>query len=133
DGRREDVTSTARFDTLNDGIAPVTPEGLVTAKAKGETHIMARFGGQATVAQITLPFSANPAANAARLAEFKANNFIDEKLFAKWRDLGLSPSGICSDEEFLRRIYLDGIGTLPTPEEVKSFLDDKDTKKREKA
>ncbi|HEV3143215.1 MAG TPA: DUF1549 and DUF1553 domain-containing protein, partial [Gemmataceae bacterium] len=133
DGRREDVTATARFDSLNDGIAAVTPDGLVTAKAKGETFIMVRFGGQATVVQITLPYSTNPAADAARLTEFKANNFIDEKLLGKWRDLGLAPSGLCSDEEFLRRVYLDGIGTLPTAEEVKAFRADNDPKKREKA
>src|SRR5579864_1301763 len=131
DGRREDVTDTARFDTLNDGIAAVTPEGLVTAKAKGETHIMVRFGGQATVMQVTLPYG-SPVAHAPG-SPFQPNNFIDEKLLPKWGDLGLSPSRPCSDQEFLRRVYLDGIGTLPTPEEVTKFLADKDPKKREKA
>jgi hypothetical protein len=131
DGRREDVTATARFDTLNDGIAAVTPEGLVTAKTKGETHIMVRFGGQATVMQVTLPFGST-VAHAPGLP-FQPSNFIDEKLVAKWRDLGLSPSGPCADEEFFRRINLDAIGTLPTPEEVTRFLAEKDPKKREKA
>src|SRR5207253_3171182 len=32
DGRREDVTSTAQFDALNDAVAAVTPHGLITAK-----------------------------------------------------------------------------------------------------
>ena len=131
DGRREDVTATARFDTLNDGIAAVTPDGLVTAKAKGETHIMVRFGGQATVMQVTLPYGA-PGAGASG-SQFQPNNFIDEKLVAKWRDLGLASSGPCTDEEFFRRIYLDAIGTLPTPDDVTRFLADKDPKKREKA
>jgi hypothetical protein len=132
DGRREDVTATARFDALNDGIASVTPEGLVTAKAKGETHIMVRFGGQATVMQVTMPYGSLSVAHASG-SLFAPNNLIDEKLVVKWRDLGLSPSGPCSDQEFLRRIYLDTIGTLPTPEEVMKFLADQDPKKREKA
>ncbi len=33
DGKTEDVTATAQFDTLNDAVAAVTPAGLVTAKA----------------------------------------------------------------------------------------------------
>lgn len=129
DGRREDVTDTARFDTLNDGVATIAPNGMVTAKDRGETHIMVRFGGQATVAQVTLPFGNAPVA----YAPGSSGNFIDEKLAAKWRDLGLSPSLPCSDAEFFRRIHLDGIGTLPEPEAVRKFLADKDPKKRDKA
>lgn len=128
DGRREDVSATALYDTLNDGIASVTPQGVVTAKERGETHIMIRFGGQATVAQVTLPF--------AKLFPYPATpryNFIDEKLVAKWRDLGLTPSALCGDEEFFRRIHLDGIGTLPEPGAMETFLADTDPHKRTKA
>ena len=46
DGRTEDVTAAAQFDSLNDGVAGVTPGGLVTAKNRGETHVMVRFAGQ---------------------------------------------------------------------------------------
>jgi hypothetical protein len=128
DGRREDVTETARFDTLNDGVAAVSPNGLVTAKANGETHIMVRFGGQAEVTQVTLPY-----ADRGYKPLSSSGNFIDQKLAAKWRDLGLSPSPLCSDEEFFRRIHVDAIGTLPEPEAVKKFLADKDPKKRDQA
>jgi hypothetical protein len=128
DGRREDVTPTAQFDALNDAVAAVTPAGLVTAKTAGETHVMVRFGGQVAVASVTLPYS--------RIADYPklpANNFIDEKLIAKWRELGLTPSPLCPDEEFLRRLYLDAIGTLPTPEEIKTFVADRSPDKRAKA
>ena len=91
DGRREDVTPTAQFDALNDSVAAVTPAGLVTAKTAGETHVMIRFGGQAVVAQVTLPF-----ATIANYPKLPANNFIDEKLIAKWKDLGLTPSPLCA-------------------------------------
>ena len=47
----------AQFDALNDSVAGVTPAGRVTAKATGETHVMIRFGGQAEVARVTLPFA----------------------------------------------------------------------------
>jgi hypothetical protein len=127
DGRREDVTSTAQFDALNDSVASVTPAGMITAKKAGETHIMIRFGGQADIASVTLPF-----AKLAQYPDVPANNFIDTKLIAKWKDLGLTPSALCTDDEFLRRLYLDAIGTLPTPDEVRAFLADKDPQKRTK-
>jgi hypothetical protein len=133
DGRREDVTATAQFDTLNDGVAAITPTGIVTAKERGETHIMVRFGGQATVAQVTLPYAAENRGDKPLGSPFSKNNFIDEKLVAKWRDLGLSPSALGNDAEFFRRIHLDGIGTLPEPEAVRKFLADAEPKKRDKA
>jgi len=128
DGTKEDVTPVAQFDALNDSVASVTANGLITAKEKGETHVMVRFCGQAEVSQVSLPF-----ARIANYPTLPANNFIDTKLIAKWKDLGLVPSPQCSDEEFLRRLFLDAIGTLPTPDEVRGFLADKDPKKREKA
>ncbi len=90
---------------------------------------MVRFCGQATVAQVTTPFDP-----AVRLpADLPRNNFVDEKLIAKWKDLGLTPSPPCSDAEFLRRLYLDLIGTLPTPQEVRAFLADNSPDKRARA
>ncbi len=128
DGKTEDVTATAQFDPLNDGVTGVTPAGLVTAKGKGETHIMVRFCGQATVFQVTLPYGKFD-----RYPDFAKHNFIEEKLIAKWKDLGLTPSPLCADDEFFRRMHLDAIGTLPTPDEVRAFLADKSPDKRAKA
>jgi hypothetical protein len=128
DGRTEDVTAVAQFDSLNEAVAAVDANGLVTAKGLGETHIMVRFAGQATVVQITLPY-----ARLQKAPAFAANNFIDEKLQAKWKELGLTPSALCSDEDFFRRIHLDAIGTMPAPADIKAFLADKSADKRQKA
>ena len=49
------MTSIAQFDALNDAVASVSPQGVVTAKTTGETHIMIRFAGRAEVARVTLP------------------------------------------------------------------------------
>jgi hypothetical protein len=57
---------------------------------------------------------------------------IDELIFAKWKQLGIEPANQCSDAVFLRRAYLDVIGTLPTVQEAKQFLDDKSPDKRKK-
>jgi hypothetical protein len=128
DGRRDDVTTTAQFDALNDSIASITRNGLITAKTAGETHIMVRCGGQAGIAQVTLPF-----AKIDKYPDVAINNFIDLKLLSKWKDLGLTPSPLCTDDEFLRRLYLDAIGTLPSGEEIRAFLADNDPGKRTKA
>jgi len=131
DGKTEDVTATARFDSLNDAVAAVTPSGMVTAKARGETHVMIRFCGQATVFQVTLPYGKLGTKD--KYPDIAKNNFIDEKLISKWKDLGLTPSPLCADDEFFRRIHLDAIGTLPTPEEVRAFRADKAPDRRAKA
>jgi len=127
DGKTEDVTATAQYDSLNDAVAAITPTGLATAKERGETHVMVRFAGQATVMQLSLPYATPPA------AEFTANNYIDEKLRAKWQDVGLTPSALCSDDDFFRRIHLDAIGTLPAIADVRAFLADQAPDKRAKA
>lgn len=57
---------------------------------------------------------------------------IDELVFAKWKELGIEPANPCSDAVFLRRVYLDAIGTLPTAEEARTFLNDKSPDKRAK-
>lgn len=127
DGQREDVTATAQYDALNDAVARVTPEGMIAGKSRGETYIMVRFAGQVAVVKVTLPF--------ARVAEvrWERNNFIDDHLIAKWKDLGLVPSPLCSDETFFRRIHLDTLGTLPEPAAVRAFLADPSSDKRRKA
>src|SRR3954469_1831173 len=47
---------------------------------------------------------------------------IDELVFANLKKLGIAPAALCSDAVFLRRAYLETIGTLPTPEEARQFL-----------
>jgi hypothetical protein len=55
---------------------------------------------------------------------------IDELVFRRLEKLGIRPADVCTDEVFVRRVYLDAIGTLPTPQEVRQFLKDKDPSKR---
>src|SRR5207249_10743826 len=57
---------------------------------------------------------------------------IDREVFSKLERLNMAPSALAGDAEFLRRVYLDTIGSLPEPEDVRKFLADRDPKKREK-
>jgi hypothetical protein len=74
---------------------------------------------------------AEPAANAFEsTAELKPAGKIDELVFARLKQLGIEPARLCSDQVFVRRVYLDVIGTLPTPDEVREFLASQDPEKR---
>jgi len=63
---------------------------------------------------------------------FKINNHIDEIVFSELKDRMYPPSETCSDEVFLRRVFLDTLGLLPVSQEARSFLADKSSDKREK-
>lgn len=57
---------------------------------------------------------------------------IDRELAASWKQHNTPPAPKSTDSEFLRRVYVDLVGTVPTLEETTKFLTDKDAKKREK-
>jgi hypothetical protein len=126
DKSRRDITAQTRISSLNDTIAEATPEGRVLAKQAGATAIMLRYAGLATVSHVVVPYrKASPLPT-------KAENFIDLYTAKRWSELGLRPSPLCSDTEFLRRVSLDLTGTLPTPETIREFLADRSPNKRTK-
>jgi len=59
-------------------------------------------------------------------------NQIDRLVFAKLSSVGIKPV-LCSDAVFVRRAYLDVIGTLPTAKEARAFIRDRDTKGKRRA
>ena len=65
-------------------------------------------------------------------ADPTAQGRIDELVFGRLKQLGITPARVCSDGVFVRRVYLDVIGTLPTAEEARQFLQDPDPDKRRK-
>lgn len=128
DGTDRDVTSLAVFMSNNDTSAAVAQDGVVTAGDRGEAFVTARFdtftvGSQFLVLPKGLQFNypAEPEAN-----------YIDGLVANKLKKLRMSPSAVCDDETFIRRVYLDIIGVTPTVEEAVAFLDSKDPAKRAK-
>ncbi len=126
DGSSRDVTDLAIYQSNEPDIADVSFGGLVqSGERSGLFAIMVRFGDLLKVFQGTVPFNTvEPAATIADTAPSESKSLIDPFLEAQWSRLGLSPSEPASDGEFIRRASLDICGTLPTVEEVETFVQD---------
>lgn len=128
DGSDRDVTKLAVFLSNNDNSATVSPDGLVTAGARGEAFVMARFDTHTVGSQVL----ALPAGLEYTPPTAPPVNYIDELVNAKLNKLRILPSEICSDEAYLRRATLDITGLTPTADEYSDFLADADPAKRAK-
>jgi hypothetical protein len=125
DGREVDVTSHAKFQSNREELAGVDRFGLVTAgDHPGEAAVMAAYMNEIDVFRALIPLAAPDSKRPARQVSPPPENFIDRLVAAKLERLNVLPSALCTDDEFLRRVYLDAIGTLPTPAEVRAYLAD---------
>lgn len=127
-GEVRDVTPLAVFKSSDEQVAQVDAAGFVASGRRGETAIIVRYQQQVQVARLVflrdVPGFAwkNPA----------PHNYIDEHLQGKQKLLQIEPSELCSDGEFIRRLYLDVLGILPEPIEVQAFLTDQTADKRDR-
>ena len=129
DGSVEDVTEKAVYESKDAPVAEVSATGEVTSVRWGGTAVIARFLGVVDAAFVTIPRASDT--NLASLdPAFTPNNFIDEFVLAKLKKLNIRPSTLTTDDVFMRRVYLDTVGRLPTPDEVKAFLADTNPDKR---
>ena len=126
-GASRDVTDLAVFTSNDPYAAPVSAAGLVQFRKTAETAILVRYLDQFASTRLTYVRRDPDFA-------FKAPapaNFIDEHVFAKQRELQLASAPLAPDHVFLRRVFLDLIGTLPTEAEAREFLDSKDPDRRQ--
>ncbi|MDH3582986.1 MAG: DUF1549 domain-containing protein, partial [Phycisphaerae bacterium] len=128
DGTRQDVTGTAQYEPNNEDMAEIDEAGGVRMLGRpGDVAVMVRYQGQVSTFVATVPLGLE-------VGQLPApRNFIDEKVAAKWKQLGLPPSPRCSDAEFIRRLTLDITGRLPDPETARAFLSDTRPDKRDRA
>lgn len=129
DGTSEDVTHLCRFKSSDDVVVTVDENGMVTSGERGDTHIIVSYDKAVVPVPVIRPVT-NKIDK--RYPNVATPTKVDELIVNKLRKVGIVPSEICSDSEFIRRISLDLTGSLPTAAEVVSFMEDRDPKKRSK-
>ncbi len=127
DGTREDVTCLCRFSSNSDQVATITTDGLVTATDPGDTHVIISYDSAVISVPVMRPVSQ---LTGDRYPSVPTPTKIDEHVVTKLKKLGVVPSELSTDSEFIRRVSLDLAGTLPTAAEVEKFLADPSPNKR---
>ncbi len=127
DGSTRDVTKLGIFTVNNDQFAKVDDQGVVKAGDAGETAIVARFERTFAATGVLVLLESKSFVP----TPVPINKLVDGPIIDKLNRLKITPSTICTDDEFLRRVYLDLIGVQPKPDEIRSFLANKSLTKRD--
>jgi hypothetical protein len=125
DGEVRDVTRLAVFETSN-LVVRVDADGVARRQDMGETTILVRYLDRQAAVQLAFV----PARPGFVWPNPPEGNYIDHHVFAKLGTLRMAPSALAADAVFLRRVYLDILGVLPTPAEARRFLADTSSDKR---
>ena len=128
DGSKRDVTPICYYDSSSPDIAEVDADAHVVFKNRGEAAVIAHYLSLVAIVRLTHLVEVP----GFQVAQVPQDSVVDRAVYEKLNRIRIAPSEICTDAEFLRRVYLDVIGALPTTEEVSAFLADKDPNRRAK-
>ena len=131
--QREDVTPMCRFRTNDDSVASVDADGLIMSAGSGDTNVIVFYDNGVASVPVLRPYRSVPASSPKTVstADVSPQSSIDGFVIKKLGKLSITPSAVCSDSEFLRRVSIDLTGTLPEPREVEGFLADTNLNKRD--
>lgn len=129
DGSEEDITPFCDFRINDDSIAEVGSLGQVKSVRPGDTAVVVSYRGNVLPVRVLVPVKAPAGFQYPQVPEF---NYIDREVLTKLRRLNIVPSNLSTDQEFLRRVTIDTIGCLPSPDEIRAFVANSDPEKRSK-
>lgn len=129
DGTRENVTPFCEFRIGDDYVIELKEGGFLKSLNPGDTPLAVQYRGEVQAAQVLVPSPAGPRFVYPKVA---TRNEIDRLVVLKLRQLNVVPSKNSDDMEFLRRVTIDTIGRLPSPDEVRAFVADQNPQKRRK-
>jgi hypothetical protein len=129
DKTTRDVTREAIFESSNSDVAEIK-QNVIKALRRGEAAILVRYEGLYSARQVTV-MGDRSGFEWVNVPEY---NYIDKHVHAKLKKVKVLPSEVCTDAEFVRRVYLDLTGLPPSLEATRAFLEDKtdNRAKREK-
>jgi len=121
DGQQRDITQLSSFQSNHEALATVDEQGIVTSgDAPGSVAVMATYLGLVDVFTAIVPNAGRAVAESSVVE----HNVVDTMVHQRLRTLNITPSQPTDDATYLRRVYLDIIGTLPTANESRVFLSD---------
>lgn len=129
DGLQRDVTAEAFITSGNTEVAEANSEGLLTAIRRGEAPILARYEGSYAVTTLTVMGKRDEF----QWQDVPTWNRIDELVSQKWQRMKITPSELCTDEAFLRRVYLDLTGMPPSSDATRDFIADSTESQRKRS
>ena len=127
DGSVKDITSLAVFMSSDENVVKVAPNGLAQGQRRGEAAVVVRYLSFIETCLLTFVREVEGFV----WSDPTPANYIDAAIYAKLRQLQYLPSAPCSDEEFVRRVYLDVVGVLPTMAQASGFLNNPTPNRRE--
>jgi hypothetical protein len=130
DGTVHDATPWAKYTGSDSSVAVPDEGGKVKVTGNGEGAVTAWYLQKIAIATVSVPYGNDVPPEV--FAKAPRRNVVDERVLEKLRSLNLPPSPRGEDAEFLRRAFLDTIGTLPTAEEARRFLADAAPDKRDR-
>ncbi len=120
DGRERDVTAHAFLEPGDIEVLSVDENGRATGLRRGEAPILVRYHGKYAATTVFVLGDRDGWA----WEETPTNNYIDGFIHEKLQKVNVSPSELCDDADFLRRVHFDLTGQAPTTDAVRTFLVD---------
>jgi hypothetical protein len=131
DGYQQNVTQLASFQSNHEALATVDEQGIVTAgDAPGSVAVMATYLGHVDLFTAIVPQGGAVVGDSVTESSVINHNIVDTLIHQRLRTLNVLPSQPTDDATYLRRVYLDIIGTLPTANESRVFLSDERPNRR---
>lgn len=120
DGRRRDVTAESFFEGSDIEVVSCDKTGLVEGLRRGEAAVLVRYEGRYAAAPVIVMGDRSEF----EWQEVPEYNYIDTLVYKKLRTTKTLASDVCTDAEFIRRLYIDLIGIPPESRDVRTFLVD---------
>jgi hypothetical protein len=119
DGSERDVTNEAVISSNNTEVLEAK-DNTIKALRRGEAAVLVRYEGNYATRTVFIMGDRS----GYEWADVPEYNFIDQHTKAKWQEMKIRPSDLCTDGEFIRRVSLDLTGQPPSADKVKAFLAD---------